>query len=88
MFSVTSTVKSHKFCSVQDRCCVHYQNYEPLTGVDTCGHGDRDRGASFAGRSPSVGFNGMAASSQPLVTQAALKILQRGGSAVDAAIAG
>ena len=69
------------------RCCVHYQHYEPNTGVDTCGHGDREVGASFAGRSPSVGFNGMAASSQPLVTQTALNILKRGGSAVDAAIA-
>ena len=74
--------------SEQNRCCVQYQQYKPNTGIDTCGHGDREAGASFASRSPSVGFNGMAASSQPLVTQTALKILQKGGSAVDAAIAG
>eukprot|EP01084_Bolivina_argentea_P284487 487596_1 len=70
-----------------DRCCVHYQTYEPNTGVDTCGAGDRITGASFAGRSPSVGINGMAAGSQPLIVQTALNILKKGGSAVDAAIA-
>eukprot|EP01084_Bolivina_argentea_P260113 439151_1 len=73
--------------SSDNRCCVHYQNYEPQTGVDTCGHGDRITGASFVGRSPSVGINGMVSSSQPLVSQTALKILKQGGSAVDAAIA-
>eukprot|EP01084_Bolivina_argentea_P181530 313506_1 len=70
-----------------DRCCVHYQSYEPNTGVDTCGHGDRISGAAFASRSPAVGVNGMTAASQPLVAQTALNILKKGGSAVDAAIA-
>ncbi|MGI8782288.1 MAG: gamma-glutamyltransferase [Acidobacteriota bacterium] len=39
------------------------------------------------GRSVVYGVHGMAATSQPLATAAALKILQQGGSAADAAIA-
>src|SRR5213592_1253461 len=39
------------------------------------------------GRSVAVSQHGVAASSQPLAAQAAVQILQRGGSAVDAAIA-
>lgn len=42
--------------------------------------------ASIMG-SPTVGRRGMIATSQPLATTAGLKILERGGSAVDAAIA-
>lgn len=38
-------------------------------------------------RSPGYGRNGMVATSQTLATQAGLSVLQRGGSAVDAAIA-
>jgi gamma-glutamyltranspeptidase / glutathione hydrolase len=49
--------------------------------------GDRVTGKSFATRSEVVARHGMAATSIPLATQAALEILQRGGSAVDAAIA-
>lgn len=49
--------------------------------------GDRLTGAAFATRSEVIARHGMAATSQPLATQAALGVLQRGGSAVDAAIA-
>src|SRR5260370_19169643 len=39
------------------------------------------------GRSLAQSFHGVAASSQPLAAQAAVQVLQRGGTAVDAAIA-
>src|SRR5947207_12480793 len=39
------------------------------------------------GRSVAASQHGVAAASQPLAAQAAIQILQRGGSAVDAAIA-
>jgi len=48
---------------------------------------DRITGRMFATRSEIIAQHGMAATSQPLVTQIALDILKRGGSAVDAAIA-
>ena len=48
---------------------------------------DRLTGESFTTRSEILAKNGMAATSQPLATQAALRILQQGGSAMDAAIA-
>ncbi len=54
--------------------------------LDDCG-GSRPTGLPFAGRSPVLAQRGMAASSQPLTTQAALDILKLGGNAVDAAIA-
>jgi gamma-glutamyltranspeptidase/glutathione hydrolase len=48
---------------------------------------DRITGPSFAMRSEVFAPHAMAATSQPLVTQIALDVMKRGGSAVDAAIA-
>ena len=47
---------------------------------------DRITGRDFATRSEVIAQNGMAATSHPLATQAALDILKRGGTAIDAAI--
>ncbi len=49
--------------------------------------GDRPAGASFASRSPALGCSAAAGTAHPLATQAAMEMLKKGGSAVDAAIA-
>lgn len=48
---------------------------------------DRITGHTFATRSEVIAQHGMAATSHPLATQAAIDILKKGGSAADAAIA-
>jgi gamma-glutamyltranspeptidase/glutathione hydrolase len=51
------------------------------------GRGDRYAGLPWASRSPVLAQHGMAATEQPLASLAAVEILKKGGSAVDAAIA-
>ncbi len=48
---------------------------------------DRVSGSQFASRSEVIANQAMAATSQPLATQVALRIMQQGGNAIDAAIA-
>jgi gamma-glutamyltranspeptidase/glutathione hydrolase len=51
------------------------------------GAADRVTGRAFATRSEVIATRGMVATSQPLAAQIGLDVLQRGGSAVDAAVA-
>lgn len=58
-----------------------------ITALNTIISQDRPNGKSFATRSEVIAQHGMACTSQPLATQAAIDILKQGGTAVDAAIA-
>jgi gamma-glutamyltranspeptidase/glutathione hydrolase len=55
--------------------------------IMVCNAQDRLTGLNFATRSEVLAQNGMACTSQPLATQAAIDILKQGGNAIDAAIA-
>lgn len=59
----------------------------PLLLLLTLPTGDRLTGLPFATRSEVIARHGMAATAQPLATQAAIDILKAGGTATDAAIA-
>ncbi len=58
-----------------------------LTSPSRVTAADRPSGPIHKTRSAVIARNGMAATSQPLATAAAIRILQKGGNAIDAAVA-
>src|SRR5215467_11759056 len=54
--------------------------------LPTVSAAQQPRMATMAGRSPVYAPNGVAATSQPLATTAAINVLQHGGNAIDAAV--
>jgi gamma-glutamyltranspeptidase/glutathione hydrolase len=69
----------------QPMCC-ETALYVADPNLNNCG-GTRPTGLPFAGRSPVLARNGIAATSQALSTMCAYDVLKAGGNAIDAAIA-
>jgi gamma-glutamyltranspeptidase/glutathione hydrolase len=61
--------------------------FSETTSFGQLGRGDRYSGVPWATRSPVLAQHGIVACEQPLAAEAAVEILKKGGSAVDAAIA-
>ncbi len=71
------------------RCCLMVLM---MTTAETASSGNSDYGTRYTGdrfvsRSPVLGRNGMASTSHPIASAIAVDILQKGGTAIDAAIA-
>ena len=66
---------------------IHSLSLSTLLYISVISAADRVTGETFAMRSPVLATHAMAATSQPLATQAALEIMRKGGNAIDAAIA-